>query len=118
MQADNKILRNPIAVSQKPYSPSPQQSHAAGKSTPASAGALSWGDLMWPASANERLYNHRLNVSNDDILRRIVVCHNHQNNLAEGSLVATTRKSLISDFFSFTHFVQAGTYMKVFRPSK
>lgn len=62
------------------------------------------------ASANERLYNHRLNVSNDDILREIVVCHNHQNNLAEGSLVATTHKSLISDFFSFTHFVQAGTH--------
>ena len=50
MEADNNIVRNPIAVSQKPYSPSPQQSHAAGESTPAPAGALSWGDLMWPAS--------------------------------------------------------------------
>lgn len=53
MEADNNIVRNPIAVSQKPYSPSPQQSHAAGESTPASAGALSWGDLMWPASFTE-----------------------------------------------------------------
>lgn len=63
------------------------------------------------ASANERLYNYRLSTNkNNGLLRELVVCHNHQNNLAEGSLVAATHTSLISDFFSFTHFVQAGTH--------
>ena len=63
------------------------------------------------ASANERLYNYRLAAGkNDGILREMLLCQNHQNNLAEGSLVAVAHKSLISDFFSFSHFLQAGTH--------
>lgn len=63
------------------------------------------------ASANERLYNYRLHVGKSDkILRELIVCHNHQNNLAEGSLVATAHPSLISDFFSFSHFLKASSH--------
>ena len=63
------------------------------------------------ASANERLYNYRLQVGKGDkVLRELIVCHNHQNNLAEGSLVATVHPSLISDFFSFSHFLKASSH--------
>ena len=39
--AVDKTKRSPTVASKRQYSPSPQQSHAAGESTPASAGALS-----------------------------------------------------------------------------
>lgn len=62
------------------------------------------------ASANQRLYHFRIQDQKDNCLRELILCANHQNNLVEGSLVATAHKSLISDFFSFSHFVQAGTH--------
>ena len=66
------------------------------------------------ASANERLYNYRLHAyDNDHTLRELVICQNHQNNLAEGSLVATTHQSLISDFFSFSFFASWYALRKV-----
>lgn len=54
------------------------------------------------ASANERLYNHRLNLSEaqeDTTLREWMVCHSHQANLCETSLVGSSHPRLISDFF-------------------
>lgn len=62
------------------------------------------------ASANERLYHHRLNTLSSETLREVIFCHNHQNNLLEGSLVSVTHAKLISDFFSFTHFLQASSH--------
>lgn len=63
------------------------------------------------ASANGRLFNHFLNTtSGDRILRDRILCANHQNNLLEGSLVSCTHGSLISDLFSVTHFLQAGSH--------
>ena len=62
------------------------------------------------ASANERLYHHRLNICKGDVLRDIMVCHNHQCNLVETALVGCTYEKLISSFFSFTHFAQASSH--------
>lgn len=62
------------------------------------------------ASANERLYNHRLNISTDGTLFEFIRCHCHQSNLVEGSLVGVTHQRLISRLFSFTHFLQASTH--------
>lgn len=62
------------------------------------------------ASANERLYHHRLNICQGDVLRDIMICHNHQCNLVETALVGCTYEKLISSFFSFTHFAQASSH--------
>ena len=63
------------------------------------------------APANERLFNHYLNTTHQDrILRDRILCMNHQNNLLEGSLVSCAHGSLISDLFSVTHFLQAGSH--------
>lgn len=61
------------------------------------------------ASANDRLWHHRLS-SKDRVLREHVVCHNHQCNLVEVSVVATTHARLISDFFGFSHFLQSSSH--------
>ena len=65
------------------------------------------------AGANERLYHHRLNISQsrqDPTLREVMLCHNHQSNLIETSLVGNTYSRLVSDFFSLTHFLQASSH--------
>ncbi len=62
------------------------------------------------ASPNERLYHHRLNLCKGDVLREIMVCHNHQCNLAETALAGCAYSQLISVFFSFTHFAQASSH--------
>ena len=63
------------------------------------------------AAANERLYHHRLNsCKGDGTLREQILCQCHQSNLAQGSLVSVGHGKLISDLFSFTHFLQAGTH--------
>ena len=65
------------------------------------------------AVANQRVFHHRLNTdrsSDDGILREIILCGNHQTNLIEGCLVGTTETSLITQFFSFTHFLQVSSH--------
>ena len=63
------------------------------------------------ASANQRVYHPRLNKHKEDgVLREMILCGNHQTNLIEGSLVTTTEQNLISQFFSFTHFVQVSSH--------
>ena len=63
------------------------------------------------ASANERLWHHRLTVNGKDgVLKENIVCHSHQCNLVETAVVGTTHERLVSDFFSFTHFLQASSH--------
>ena len=63
--------------------------------------------------ANIRLYNHILNKSvdaADPTLLDLLICQNHQCNIIEASIVGTTDASLVSSFFSFSHFLQAATH--------
>lgn len=62
------------------------------------------------ASANERLFHHRLNLCKGDVLREIMLCQNHQCNLVETALIGCAYSRLISVFFSFTHFAQASSH--------
>lgn len=63
------------------------------------------------ASANVRLFNYRLQRhQHETLLQEMVCCHAHQANLVETSCVGASGPKLISSFFSFCHFLQAGTH--------
>lgn len=63
------------------------------------------------ATANERLWHYRLKAcQGDGVLRELMICHSHQCNLIETALVGATHSKLISDYFSFSHFIQASSH--------
>ena len=63
------------------------------------------------ASANDRLHHwHMRQKEESGMLMECIFCHSHQNALVETAAVTLTDSKLVSDFFSLTHFVQAGTH--------
>ena len=68
------------------------------------------------ASANERLHHHHMRHvedSGESTLLECIYCHSHQNALVETAAVTVAHERLVSDFFSFTHFVQASTHFSL-----